>query len=543
MEEPLTESTDRITAQARLIQALRGAQCFARPVSRIEVIETHISTVLLTGEFAYKLKKPVDLGFLDFTTLEQRHRCCEEELRLNRRTAPALYLEVVAITGTLDAPVLGGTGAAIEYAVKMRRFPEEALLDRIARRGALDAGTVDRLARTVAEFHASVAVAPPASPFGSPATIATHALANFEHIARLTGDTPERPSLERLRAWSERELARLAPAFAARKALGRVRECHGDLHLGNLALLDGAPTPFDCLEFNPELRWIDVMSEIAFPVMDLMDHRLPRLAFRCLNGYLEAGGDYGGLAVLRHYLVYRAMVRAKVACIRAHQAGKGPIEHGRAEGDYRDHLRLAERLAAPGTPALLLMHGVSGAGKTTLAQALLERLGAVRVRSDIERKRLHGLAAEARSGSAPGAGLYAEDATRRTYARLADAARETLAAGWPAIVDATFIERAARDDFRGLARDLGVPLTIVSCMAPEPVLRERIAERARVARDASEAGPAVLERQLAIQHPIGADEAPQTIIATAAQPFGADALADRLADEVDSRLRPRAGAR
>jgi aminoglycoside phosphotransferase family enzyme/predicted kinase len=512
-----------------LIAALTDPHRYPHPVERVESLETHISWVLLAGEYAYKIKKPVSLGFLDFGTLEARRRFCEEELRLNRRTAPGLYLEVVSITGSPEAPVLGGAGPAIEYAVKMRRFAEDALLDRVARRGALDAATVDRLARAVADFHASAAIAPPASPFGTAETIAANALANFEHIARLAGDSPERPLLERLRAWTERALAQLAPVFAARKALGRVRECHGDLHLGNLALLEGAPTPFDCIEFSAELRWIDVMSEIAFLMMDLTDHGLPRLAFRCLNGYLEAGGDYGGLAVLRHYLVYRAMVRAKVACIRAHQGGIGPVEHGKAEGDYRDHLRLAERLAAPGTPALVLMHGVSGTGKSTLAQALAERLGAVQVRSDVERKRLHGLDAAARSASALGAGLYREDATRRTYAQLAEAAHDALAAGWPAIADATFIGHATRDLFRGLARELRVPFAIVSCTAPESVLRERIAARERLARDASEASAAVLERQLAIQQPLGADEAAQAIAVDAAQPFDADALAARLA--------------
>jgi hypothetical protein len=236
--------------------------------------------------------------------------------------------------------------------------------------------------------------------------------------------------------------------------------------------------------------------------MDLLDHRLEALAWRCLNRYFEASGDYGAIAVLRHYLVYRAMVRAKIACIRAHQEDAGRVEHGRAEGDFRDHLRLAEALRAPRRPELILMHGVSGSGKTTFAQHLLERLGAVRVRSDVERKRLHGLGAAARTGSAVGAGIYDARSTERTYARLAEVARETLAAGWPAIVDAAFLMRAERDAFRRIAREAGVRFRIVACDAPEAELRRRLRMRARAPGEASEANAAVLARQLQIREPL-----------------------------------------
>ncbi len=501
-------------SQARLIAALAQPGRYPHPLERVELLETHISWVLLAGEFAYKIKKAVDLGFLDFGSLAARRRYCEEELRLNRRTAPQLYLEVVPLTGSHDDPALGGTGPAIEYAVKMRRFEQEALLDRMAKRGALDAPLVDRLAVRIAEFHAAVDVAAPSTELGSAATIAAQALANFDQIEQLAGVSPE---LARLRRWTARGLEHLAPAFAERKARGRVRECHGDLHLGNIALIDGEPTPFDCIEFSAELRWNDVMSELAFLAMDLLDHRLPRLAWRCLNRYLEIGGDYEGVAVLRHYLVYRAMVRAKVACIRAHQEGLAAARRGGIEAEFRGYLELAETLAAPTKPALVLMHGVSGSGKTTLAQDLLEALGAIRVRSDIERKRLYGLAAEARTGSALAGGIYAADASRRTYQRLGEIARLTLEAGWTAIVDATFLHRAERAAFQTLARERGVAFVIVSCRAPEELLRERVAAREGEARDASEAGTSVLERQLATEEPLEAEELAATVLAGHAQ--------------------------
>jgi len=281
-----------------------------------------------------------------------------------------------------------------------------------------------------------------------------------------------------------------------------VRECHGDLHLGNIALIDGVPTPFDGIEFNEALRWIDVMSEIAFLVMDLHDRRLPRLAYRFLSAYLEDTGDYAGLAVLRFYLVYRALVRAKVACIRVHQQGLPAEDRRRAEREYLEYLRLGRGLALEPRRALIIMHGLSGSGKTTVAQYLLETRGAVRIRSDVERKRLAGFEAGARTGSALGAGIYAAGLTARTYERLANLSRAILAAGYPAIVDATFLARAQREAFAALARDMELPFAIAACEAPEAVLRERVASRERGATDASEAGLNVLEHQLATWEPL-----------------------------------------
>jgi len=521
------------SATARLIAALHRAEAYPHPVDRVEVLETHISYVLLAGDYAYKIKKPVNLGFLDFSTLAARRRCCEEELRLNRRTAPELYLAAVPITGSPSHPVLGGEGVAIEHAVLMRRFDQEGLLDRVARRGALAPPLVDAIARKVAAFHASVAVAGPDTSFGDPDAAAAPALANFDHIERLIGDSPDVPQLERLRAWTVREAERLVPAFEDRKRAGFVRECHGDLHLGNIALIDGAPTLFDCIEFNAGLRWIDVMNELAFLVMDLADRRLPELANRCLNVYLEETGDYAGLAVLRYYLVYRAMVRAKVACIRVHQPDLAAKATARVEDEYRGYLHLAERLAERGATALVLTHGLSGSGKTTVAGVLAGEIGAIRVRSDVERKRLFALPANARTGSPVGRGLYDPEATRRTYARLAELARTVLAAGWPVIVDATFLHRAERAAFRSLGRDLAVPFALVSCTAPEAELRARIGAREQAGSDASEAGLAVLGRQLETQEPPAAEEARDVVVIDTTQSRAAwaprfAALAERL---------------
>lgn len=492
--------------QARLFTALRNPRIYPGAVQNVEAIETHISLVLLAGAHAYKVKKAVDLGFLDFSSLDARRRFCAEELRLNRRTAPDLYLDVVAITGTPDAPVLGGTGTAIEYAVRMRRFDQDDLLDRIARRGALTPAMVDAIAASTAAFHARIARSAPDDAFATPQTAAEPALANFEHIAALVQGVPEQAALEALRQWTADTAQTLAPAFAARKAGGFVRECHGDLHLGNIALIDGKPVPFDCIEFSEEFRWIDVINEIAFLGMDLVDRGLDELAWRLLSGYLERTGDYDGVAVLRFYLVYRAMVRAKVDCIRAHQPGLAREKRSVVDREFHEYLALARRLADDHRPAVVLMRGLSGSGKTTLSAVLLERLGAIRVRSDVERKRLHGLEPDARTGSGIGTGLYAADVSRRTYDRLLSAAGAVVAAGYPVVVDATFLRRSDRDRFRNLAGDLHVPFALVCCEAPLALLRERVAARMRGGRDASEATLEVLEKQIETDEPLGEDE-------------------------------------
>ncbi len=442
-----------------LVQGLLHAQAFPHPAPGLECIETHISSVVLAGEFAYKLKKPLDLGFLDFSTLERRRAACEEELRLNRRTAPEIYLEVVAIGGSPQSPCIGvAADQAIDYAVRMRRFAQSALLGAVLQRGEPVAGLFERLARQVADFHAAAAV------------------------ARLDSGIVEQ-----------------------RRGAGRVRECHGDLHLGNLVLLDGEPQLFDAIEFNPALRWIDVVADIAFLVMDLQLRGREDLASRFLNAWLECSGDYAGLALLPYYIAYRALVRAKVEAIRLVDLD----EAGRAacRGTIARHLALAAAQAARPAPFLLLSSGLSGSGKTSQSQALIERRGIVRVRADVERKRLFGLAPEARSGSAPGAGLYTALANRRTYARLAGLAAAVIGAGYPVLVDAACLRRAQRRVFRDLATRLQVVCALLVFDAPPALLLARVQARAQHGRDASEADAAVLQAQFGVHEALDASEA------------------------------------
>ncbi len=494
--------------QLCLIRGLRDKQCYPHTVKSVRVIETHISWILLAGKFAYKIKKAVDLGFLNYTRLAARKHYCAEEIRLNRRTASALYLEVVAIGGSTDAPQIGAQ-PAIEYAVKMRRFPAHALLDRSLVRGELLPRHIDRLSAAVAGFHAALPGVADAR-YGTAATIRAATLQNFGQMRTLLRDDAGRVLLASSQRATEDEFAARATLFASRRARGFVRECHGDLHLGNIALIGDQPIPFDGIEFNPALRWIDVMSEVAFTMMDLLHRGRPDYAWRFLNGYLETTGDYAGIAVLRFYLAYRAAVRAKVSAIRSAQPGIAVRAGADALRACRSYLALAQHCLHESHPVLIITHGLPGSGKTTFAQYLVEQMGAIRLRSDVERKRLHGLQAGERSRG----DIYGAAATERTYARLHELAREILQAGHVVIVDAAFLNRAEREQFRRLAHNLSVPFAIASLHAPDPALRQRIEQRRH---DASEADVAVLEKLQTLQQPLSSEERAWSVRFTTAQ--------------------------
>jgi len=506
----------RSRPNARLLAAFTRPECYPHPVGRVRLLETHISWVLLTGQYAYKIKKPIDLGFVDFTTLGLRRHYCEEEVRLNRRLAPELYLGVVEVHGTPEAPRIGGEGPLIEYAVRMREFPQEALAARLLERGHFGAAEVDALAAVVAAFHAAAPPAPPAGRLGSPAAVIEPAMQNFHQMLSLALPAADKAALHALERWTEREFEARRAAFAARRRDGRVRECHGDLHLGNIAVIDGRPVPFDCIEFNDDLRWIDVASETAFVFMDLVDRKHPELAWRFLNRYLEETGDYEGLAVMRFYVIYRALVRAKVHLLRMRQPDVLVSARSRLQLAFGRYLRLSERLARLRVPALIITHGASGSGKTTTTQRIVEEYGGIRVRSDIERKRLHGMRPLDRDASAA-AGLYGPEATAATYARLMQVAEYALDSGCPAVVDAAFLRRAEREAFRAAAARLRVPFVILDFDAPEALLRERVAARTANATDASDADLAVLERQLASREPLAPEEAQAAIRLDAAR--------------------------
>ncbi|WP_349431612.1 AAA family ATPase [Methylomarinum sp. Ch1-1] len=487
-----------------LIRSLQNPELYPHPIVRFSLIETHISWVLLTGSYAYKIKKPLNLGFLDFSTLEKRRHFCQEELRLNGRLAPDIYLEVVAIGGGEERPQLNSEGPAIEYAVKMRQFEPDQTFDRLLQRQQLTTDVIIKTAQIIASFHEHITKAPKKSEFGSPTAVMRPVRENFAQIRQQSAITMT-AELEQLADWSEREYARNLELFDQRKHNGFIRECHGDLHLGNIAFIDGRIVPFDGIEFNPSLYWIDVISEVAFLVMDLTDKQRPDLAYRFLNEYLQHGGDYAGLKLLPFYLTYRAMVRAKVSAIRASQVSTTEPRQ-KAVSDYRDYLQLARHYTETKKPLMLIMHGVSGSGKSWLSNRIIDHFPVIRIRSDVERKRLFGLTAQQTSQATIDGGIYSAQASALTYHRLLELAAETLSAGYNVIVDATFLQKQQRKPFFQLAQQAAVPFRIVHTIADRQTLLRQIEERAKLQDNVSDADPRVLQHQLQTRQPLDVDE-------------------------------------
>jgi aminoglycoside phosphotransferase family enzyme/predicted kinase len=451
-----------------------------------ELRHTHISWILLGDGIAWKVKKAVRYPFVDYGTLERRRHFCEEEVRLNQRLAPGLYLGVSRITGTAAEPQLDGAGPALEYAVRMRRFPAGALFSEQLQAGALGPQAVDDLAERLARFHAEAPRADASPAHGTPA-LQDRALAALEAGRDLFSDEQHAT----LQGWVASQARELQPLAIARRAQGCVRESHGDLHLDNILTLDGAVAAFDCIEFAPHLRWIDVFDDAVFAFMDFAARVRLDYAWRFLDGWLDRTGDHGALPLLRLLCVYRALVRAMAEHMRAARSAAA-----------RRYAAAALGWLQPAAPRLYITHGLPGSGKSFQSLKLLQSVGALRLRSDVERKRLYGLAMLDDS-RAHGVDLYTAEATRRTYQLLHDKAAIALRAGHSVVLDAAYLRRDERAEARALARSLGVPFAIVPCKAPLPVLRQRLALRRG---DASEADASVLEKLQAAAEPLAGDE-------------------------------------
>lgn len=490
-------------------EALARPEAYPHATTPIQIVETHISWVFLTGRYAYKVKKPVDFGFLDFSTLKQRAHFCREEVRLNRRLCPELYLGVVPITHRNGTVCVGGKGVVTEYAVKMQQFSQSEELDRLLAVNRLDETHIDRIAETVATFHKSIPAAEYDSEYGLPEKLLCPLRENFRHIANLLHTSAEQGVLKKLETWTMLEYRRLKAGFLARKAGGFVRHCHGDMHTGNMVWHKGRVMIFDCIEFNPSLFTIDVANDIAFLFMDLEHGGHPGLAWRFLNGYLQQTGDYDSIGFLRFYSLYRAMVRAKVTAIRHRQGDSDKERHATLE-EHLSYLRQAFRYTAKGKPHLMITTGLSGSGKSTIAMTLSSLLQAVHLRSDIERKRLYGMEALERSQNR-NPDLYTSSATEETYRKLEGIAGYTLEEGFPVIADATFLEKSRRDRFRELAASKGCPFTILRVHARKTTLYERVRKRFRENRDPSEADETILCGQRSRAEHLSGEELRYTI--------------------------------
>ena len=491
----------------------------------VRLVETHISWVLLADSLAYKIKKPVRLPFLDFTTLAARRRYCDEELRLNQRLAPLLYLDAVNICESPEGPRFGGVGRVRDVAVRMRRFPDGALWSEKLAAGTLAPRHIDAMAQRLNDFHCAAAVAPPGSAFGS---AASHARVTRRLVEAIEAWPPEGASPRAdidwpaLRAWLSVQQQALAPLWEARRRGGRVRECHGDLHLANVLQLGDEATAFDGIEFDAELRWIDVLDDVAFLAMDLLAHAQRGLAFRFMNAYLEASGDYDALPALRFYMVSRALVRAQVTAI-----GQGQGVYSVARRGPADYLALASALSGSADARLAITHGLPGSGKSFVSQGVLEEAGAIRVRSDVERKRLFGLGALHSSHELVPGGIYDKSTTERTYARLREVAHGALGAGWPVVVDAAFLRHSERAQFAALAASLALPFSIFDCRATLGVLHRRLEQRHATAADPSEADAAVLELLSQSNEPLDECDRAIAIVVDAARPEPPATIAQR----------------
>jgi len=476
----------------KLIESLQDPSQFPHPCETFKVIETHISWLILTGHYAYKIKKPVNFGFLDFTTLEQRRFCCEEELRLNQRLSPDIYLELVPISGTHDNPLLGDDSAPIEYAVKMNQFDPRQRLDQMLKRNLFEARWIDMLAEQIADFHQRIPIVALNSPWGEPEAIWDAVSENYQHICKVIEDPDTITLLQRLLQTTAQNFRALEKMIRKRKRSGHVRECHGDLHLANITLFHDELRLFDCIEFNLQFRWIDTLSDLSFLLMDLEANNQPRWANRFLNRYLELTGDYDGISLLRFYKSYRSMVRAKVAVL-------GP-QHDLET--FNHYLKLTAHFHKQSPPVLFLMHGVSGSGKSYLSEKLVEAIGAIRIRSDNERKRLH----RELSLNGEDLELYGADMNTRTLHHLQDTTKLLLRSGQTVIVDATLIRQRTRTGYIKLAEQLNVPVRIISCSCQQHLIEARLALRNAEGKDPSDADVTVMLQQLSSQQPLTASE-------------------------------------
>lgn len=481
-----------MTALPPLIQRMLTPEFYPHPVTApIQLIQTHISYVILTGAYAYKVKKPVNFGFLDFTTLEQRHYFCEEELRLNQRGAPSLYLEVLAITQEADQFSFEGAGEPVEYTLKMRQFPQDALFTRLLEQGALTEKRMQDLGRVVARFHAQAPTMNTGDMIRSFGRVAQIRLAidqNYEQTQKYIGGPQTHEQFEQTRNYTNRFFEERQELFDSRLAQDRIRECHGDLHLGNICLWQDQILLFDCIEFNPSFRFVDVMYDVAFVVMDLEARGRLDLSNVFLNTYMEETGDWEGLHLLPLYLIRQAYVRAKVTSFLLDEPEVSDEEKAEAYQKAALYYQLAWQYTQKHQGQLILMSGLSGSGKSTVARYFARRLHAIHIRSDAIRKHLGGLPLYERGEDK----LYTPAMTEQTYKRLLNLGIKLATQGYPVILDAKYDQQIFRLTALEQARMNHLPFRIFYCTAPLEILRDRLQRRRG---DITDAGVDLLERQ------------------------------------------------
>jgi uncharacterized protein len=501
-----------------LIAAMLRPEFYPHRPAAVDLVQTHISYVLLAGDHVYKIKKPVRFSFLDFSTLERRRHFCHEELRLNRRLAADAYLGVVAIRADFTGYVLAPEDDphAVEYAVHMRRLPAERTLERLLERHEATPALIDAIAARLAEFHRQADAGPAVRAYGDPAAILQVVENNYRDMRPFRDVTISSADDDAIQEFSRTFLQRHEVLLRARQDEQRIRDCHGDLHSEHICCGDRL-TIFDCIEFNEAFRYCDVASEIAFLAMDLDYHGQPELTAHLVSRYVAYTGDPDLPRLLPFYQCHRAYVRGKVGSLKSAEGEVADAEREAARRSAWRHFALAYRYTWAGNPWLVVVSGLSGTGKSVIAAALHARTGFVHLNSDIVRKRLAGIAATARLTGAERDALYAPAQSARTYmTMLAEAARH-LAGGRGVILDATFSRRVDRDAARAAGTERGIPVLIAECRCPDEVVRRRLAHR--VARDdsPSDADWSIYLQQRRHHEPLAADEpGPHLVLDTTA---------------------------
>ena len=500
---------EQAQSDPQVLQALAGGEIYPHPVESVEHLQTHISHIFLTGPMAYKLKKPVDLGFLDFRTLEERKRFCLEELRLNRRLAPEIYRQVLAVVRTEDglalAPWDDPGGEAVEYLVQMVQMDQERMMDRLLERGEVTPEQVADLARLLARFYAAEPGGPQVSFAGRPSQVRLNVEENFRQTQDYQGICVSPQRWRAVRDYSLGFLRRHRELFKQRVAQGRIVDGHGDLHSGNINLPgDGPPIVFDCIEFNQRFRWQDAACDLAFLAMDLDHHGRRDLREVLVSEYITAGGDRDLLRVLDFYMCYRAVVRAKVYGFMHEDPALELAERFRDLGRARAYFRQAARYAGGEPPYFLVCFmGLMGTGKSYLAGLLAQATGWPRLSSDVVRKQRAGMTPGQASRDAWGQGLYGPSATTGTYQALARRAGSRLEMGGSVIVDASFTHDSWRERFVELAERQGATPLLVEVYASPQVAAERLARREAKGGTASDGRLELVEVQAAAWQPLG----------------------------------------
>lgn len=464
--------------QTQIVNALRERYLSPPSGESGKLIQTHISYLLIFGQEVYKIKKPVNFGFLDFTSLEKRRYFCEEELRLNRRLAPHIYLDVTPVTLNEKGLVsLGGAGQVVEYAVHMKRLPEEGMLKRIIANPDFNPRLIDEIAQLLSQFHARAETGGKVDEMGAPEVIRYNHDENFAQTEKYIGCTISSDQYSSIRSYVDRFFKENSSYLRERVEKHRIRDCHGDLHLEHICIHEGI-TIFDCIEFNERFRFSDVAAEVAFLAMDLDFNGYPAYARRFVEAYIDCTHDEGIKVLHNFYRCYYSYVRGKVVSFRLDDPATTEQERNTVKETARHYFTLSHRYAM-GTviPYLIAMTGLTGTGKTVCARELARRLGARLIQTDVVRKEIAGLSPHEHRYDPVGNGIYSPEMSRRTYEEARRRAEEAITRGESVVLDATHLHDSEREAAWKIAERKGARFHLVNCLCPEETVKERLSAR------------------------------------------------------------------